>query len=253
MDGNEKKENIERLLIFRPVSIIYFIIILFWTMLLLPFLLFAGRVFSSTLGIPSYIALIIFLSSLFGSYINIPLTEVVSSQPVVSFREIDFFGVKWRLPEFIYRRRKTVVAVNLGGALIPTFVSFYLLLFVVPAYEANLLVAYGKVFIAFLIVTFIVHAVARPIRGLGIATPSFIPPSVAALTALTLFPIYTKSNPCIIAYIAGTLGTLVGADLLNIGKISRLGSPLVSIGGAGTFDGIYMTGIIAVLLVTLIL
>ncbi len=253
MDNNENEENIKRLLIFRPISIIYFMIILFWTMLLFPFLLFVGKVFSSTLGIPLYLALIIFLLSLFGSYINIPITEVVSPQPMVSFHEIDFFGVRWLLPEFNYKRRKTVVAINVGGALIPTFVSLYLLLFVVPAYETNLLVAYCKIFIAFLIVTFMVHAVARPVRGLGIATPSFIPPSVAALAALTLFPIYTGSNPCIIAYIAGTLGTLAGADLLNIGKISQLGSPLVSIGGAGTFDGIYMTGIMAVLLVMLIL
>jgi uncharacterized membrane protein len=51
-----------------------------------------------------------------------------------------------------------------------------------------------------------------------------------------------------LAYTAGTLGTLIGGDLLNLRKIRGLGAPVVSIGGAGTFDGIFLTGIIAVLL-----
>jgi uncharacterized membrane protein len=51
----------------------------------------------------------------------------------------------------------------------------------------------------------------------------------------------------IIAYISGTLGTLIGADILNLKKISQLGAPVASIGGAGTFDGIFLTGILAVL------
>ncbi len=45
-----------------------------------------------------------------------------------------------------------------------------------------------------------------------------------------------------------TLGSLIGADLLNLKKIPELGTPIASIGGAGTFDGIFLTGIISVLL-----
>ena len=41
---------------------------------------------------------------------------------------------------------------------------------------------------------------------------------------------------------------LIGADLLNLDKLRGLGTPVLSIGGAGTFDGIFMTGIMAVLL-----
>jgi len=73
------------------------------------------------------------------------------------------------------------------------------------------------------------------------------------LTSAILFPIYTRTNPFIIAYVAGTLGTLVGADLLNLNKISELGAPVVSIGGAGVFDGIYMTGIMSIFLLWLII
>jgi uncharacterized membrane protein len=51
-----------------------------------------------------------------------------------------------------------------------------------------------------------------------------------------------------VAYIAGTLGTLIGADLLRLKEIGQLGAPVASIGGAGTFDGVFLCGIIAVLL-----
>jgi uncharacterized membrane protein len=50
-----------------------------------------------------------------------------------------------------------------------------------------------------------------------------------------------------LAYIGGSIGTLVGADLLNLGKLQGLGAPVASIGGAGTFDGIFLTGVLAVL------
>jgi uncharacterized membrane protein len=50
------------------------------------------------------------------------------------------------------------------------------------------------------------------------------------------------------AYVAGSLGTLIAADLLNLGIIHALGALIASIGGAGRFDGIFMTGILAVLL-----
>ena len=53
----------------------------------------------------------------------------------------------------------------------------------------------------------------------------------------------------VLAYICGVLGVLIGADLLNLNKIKKLGAPTASIGGAGTFDGIFLTGVLAVLLV----
>jgi hypothetical protein len=43
-----------------------------------------------------------------------------------------------------------------------------------------------------------------------------------------------------------SLGTLVGADLLNLARVQGLGAPLVSIEGAGTFDGIFLTSVLSV-------
>jgi uncharacterized membrane protein len=82
---------------------------------------------------------------------------------------------------------------------------------------------------------------------MGIAEPVFIPPLAAAGAA---FLISRRFAPAL-AYISGSLGTLIGADLLNIKKFQGLGAPVASIGGAGTFDGIFMTGILAVLLASL--
>ena len=53
------------------------------------------------------------------------------------------------------------------------------------------------------------------------------------------------------AYISGSLGTLIGADLLNLDKLQGLGAPVASIGGAGTFDGVFLTGIAAVLIASI--
>jgi uncharacterized membrane protein len=57
----------------------------------------------------------------------------------------------------------------------------------------------------------------------------------------------------VLAYIGGTLGTLIGADILNMDKIKDLGAPVASIGGAGTFDGIFLSGIMGVLLAAILI
>jgi uncharacterized membrane protein len=66
----------------------------------------------------------------------------------------------------------------------------------------------------------------------------------AAITAAFI----SWRNAAPLAYAGGSLGVLIGADLLNLGKLQRLGAPVASIGGAGTFDGIFVTGLFAVLL-----
>jgi uncharacterized membrane protein len=94
------------------------------------------------------------------------------------------------------------------------------------------------------LVTLAVHRLAMPVPGVGIAVPMWVPPLVAAAAALALAP----EAPARAAYVGGTLGALVGGDLLNLGKLRGLGAAVVSIGGAGSFDGIFMTGVLAALL-----
>ncbi|MGC8998437.1 MAG: DUF1614 domain-containing protein [Candidatus Bathyarchaeia archaeon] len=76
-------------------------------------------------------------------------------------------------------------------------------------------------------------------------TPAFVPPLTAALMGYLL----PSGAPSIIAYTSGVFGTLIGADILNLHRIPKIGARIVSIGGAGTFDGIFLSGIISVLLV----
>ena len=135
----------------------------------------------------------------------------------------------------------------MGGAVIPVLISAYLL----TQFPSSLLLAGAGV----AIVAIVTHSVARPIKGVGIATPALIPPLTSVLSAVLLTSIVhipgCPAEPCrvIIAYTGGVLGTLIGADLLNLGKIKNLGAPVASIGGAGTFDGIFLSGFIALLLI----
>jgi uncharacterized membrane protein len=217
--------------------------LLVFAVLLLILILAIGLLFIGVLGLafkdvgfsPYTIALIL-VGTFLGSYVNIPILRLKTSVPVVTEEFVSFFGVVYRIPEMEYGEAITVVAVNVGGALIPTAVSLYLL------WKAPSVILYSLIGVA--IVALITHVVARPVKGVGIVTPAFISPIVAALSAIIL----PSSSPRVVAYVGGVLGTLIGADLSNLRVIPKLGAPIASIGGAGTFDGVFLTGIIAVLL-----
>jgi uncharacterized membrane protein len=185
------------------------------------------------LGInPRYVTALLLLS-LLGAYVNIPVAEIPGERVVPGHIEY-IWGVGYVVPE-VEERTHTIIAVNLGGAIIPTFLSLYLMF-------KNAL--FLRSLLGTAIVAAVVHWLARPVQGVGITVPTFVPPLLAAGVALLLA--WWSAAP--LAYIIGSLGTLIGADLLNLGKVSGLGAPVASIGGAGTFDGIFLTGILAVLL-----
>jgi uncharacterized membrane protein len=189
------------------------------------------------LGISSQAAFLLLLGSLIGSYFNIPVTEL-HAPSVRSGEIVDFYGMRYIVP-LVSTWSGTVVAVNVGGAVIPTLMSIYL----VMRYQLLL-----SAIVATAAVTFVIHMLATPVPGLGIAVPVFAPVVTTAIVALVVSREYAPP----LAYISGSLGTLLGADLLNLDKISGLGAPVASIGGAGTFDGIFLTGILAVLLAGLV-
>jgi len=166
------------------------------------------------IGIDSRYLISLLALSLMGSNLNLPIAR--------------FDGESDDAPA-------NVLAVNVGGALIPAGLSAYLL--VRGAAPLTTLIGVA-------VVALVVHRIARPLPGIGIAVPVIVPPIVAAAVGLLLAP--AAAPAC--AYVAGSLGTLIGADLTNLGTLRRLGGPVASIGGAGTFDGIFVTGILAVLL-----
>jgi uncharacterized membrane protein len=185
------------------------------------------------LGLSPGGALVLLFGSLIGSYFNIPITFLPG--PLVrSGQIVDFFGMQYVVP-LVSSWPGTVLAVNVGGAVIPTIMSTYLVI----RYQLWL-----KSAIAIAAIAFIIHSMATPVHGIGIAVPVFAPVVTTAILAFILSREYAAP----LAYIGGSMGTLIGADLLNLDKIAGLGAPVASIGGAGTFDGIFLTGILAVLL-----
>ena len=185
------------------------------------------------LGLGPGMAMLLLFGSLLGSYFNIPIT-VLPGRSIRSGEIVDFFGMRYVVPP-VTAWPGTVLAVNVGGAVIPTLMSTYLVL----RYHL-----WMKAAIAVVVIAIVIHSMATPVQGVGIAVPVFAPVVVTAILAFLLSREYAAP----LAYIGGSMGTLIGADLSNLDKISGLGAPVASIGGAGSFDGIFLTGILAVLL-----
>ena len=187
------------------------------------------------LGLSENSAILLFFVSLIGSAINLPLFSVRAEAPMTPSPPAPWRGVL-RMPKQPPFTGRTIIAVNVGGALVPMMFSAYL-------------IQHGtldpqQIVIATGIVTWVAYAFSRPVPGLGIGMPIFIAPITAALCGVLL----DGDSSAALAYICGTMGVLIGADILRLRAIQSMGAPIASIGGAGTFDGIFMTGIVAVLL-----
>ncbi len=191
----------------------------------------------SRLGLSPVTVLLVLFGSLIGSYVNLPIATLPAER-IVTREVVEIMGVPFLAPVAV-DWPGTVIAINVGGAVIPIMLSIYLLS------RYNL---WGPGAVAVAIVAFFVHQLAKPIPGMGISVPTLAPPLLAALVALLLSRRYAAP----LAYIGGGIGVLVGADLLNFGLLRSIGAPVASIGGAGTFDGVFLSGIIAVLLTSLV-
>jgi len=223
--------------IYFPHNLLVFAVFLFILVVAIG-LIFIGviSVAFEEVGFSQMMTALILVGTFVGSFVNIPVLKLKTAVPIIEEEFVSFFGIVYRIPRLEYGERTTMIAVNMGGALIPTCVSFYLL-WKLPS-------AISYAFVGVAVVAVVTHVFARPVKGVGIATPAFIPPIAAALLAYFL----PSGAPRVVAYVSGVLGTLIGADLSNLGVIPKLGAPVASIGGAGTFDGVFLSGIIAVLL-----
>lgn len=187
------------------------------------------------LGLSPESAYLLLLCTLGGSLINLPLFSLKAEAGAVP-PKIPPESAQWpffRLPPYT---GKTIVAVNVGGAVVPVAFSLYL--------SAHHPLTLFHIVAAVAVVAAVAYAISRPIRGIGIGMPTLIAPVVAALIATLLDP--EQRAP--LAYIGGTLGVLIGADLIRLKDVRKLGAPIAAIGGAGTFDGVFITGFVAVLL-----
>lgn len=192
------------------------------------------------LGLTPGQGFLVLLATLLGSGVNIPVrkTSQMVRRPVLRGSFMTFGSFPYRL-ETETELVDQEVAVNLGGCVIPCVLSLFFLS--QTGLQPGVLLALG-------LTTAVCYALARPIPGRGIGVPVLLPPLVAALAALIFAPEGLGPQA---AYISGTVGTLLGADVLHLmtpRTRRELDAPMLSIGGAGTFDGIFLAGIIAVLL-----
>lgn len=209
-----------------------FLLLIFLIPILLFMIFFNVAAFSfARLGLSPNGAFFFLTACIIGSLINIPLTRrrlYLPGRRMSSFSLFFFY-----YPPVV---QEQIISLNVGGAGLPVLFSLYLL-----ATRAPL----APTFLSLVVVTIVTKLMARPQPGVGIVMPAFIPPLVAAASALILAP---SGQTAPVAYIAGTAGTLIGADLLNWSKLKDFGAQMVSIGGAGIFDGIFLVGIISLLI-----
>ncbi len=222
-------------MIYLPVTLILFLILL----LLLPFIWFflaidVVQIAAAKLGFSRGLALFLFLLIIIGSTINIPLYRVESQVQVPLDLHSFWLERFWGLP-FQQVRQYTIVALNVGGGLIPVLLALYQL------GRANIL----AIILSTAIVTLVSYHSAQIVPGIGIQMNPLISPLTAVLCAVVL----SKGTPVPpVAFASGVLGTLIGADLLHLAQIERMSAGVLSIGGAGVFDGIALCGLFALLL-----
>jgi uncharacterized membrane protein len=216
-----------------PFSVFAFVVMI----MLLPILF--GELMAASLGklhLSPGVALLLMIAIIIGGLVNIPVKRIAHER-LVPMHPLAVFGLGRLWPEMVRERRETVIAVNLGGCVVPTGLAAYELLHLVGT-GASTLVA---LLVAAGINIAVCYFIARPVPGVGILMPGLVPAAVAAILALLLAPV----DAAPVAYIAGVAGPLIGADLLHLREIEESAVGVASIGGAGTFDGIVLSGIVA--------
>ena len=204
--------------------------------LLMPFFMFSFIEVLRSVGVDPLAALLLGASVTFLSLAMSPVNLVVYTLsrrqyiPVVDY--VIVFGIPVPVPHIVSQEEKSYIAINVGGAVIPLTVATYLAAHVFsPALMAAVAIA-----------SILIYAVSRVVPYVGVVTPALAPPILAALSALI-----AGGGP-VATYITAVYGTIIGADVLNMEKVLRYRPPFVSIGGAGVFDGIFLSGVLAVLL-----
>ncbi len=191
-------------------------------------------------------AWIVLFASVFGSVINIPIVRYPLDEEVEAPVSNPPGG--WMIPPMQSQRLRVVmtVAVNVGGCIVPVFLTIWLMRFI---FESGMQ-AVGVMLIGVVANSLICYRVARPVPGLGIALPLFVPPAVALLITWVGLGMtgLTQDIRSPVAFVIGISGPLIGADLMNWRKFKTISAAMVSIGGAGTWDGIVLSGLLASLL-----
>ncbi len=181
-------------------------------------------------------AVVLVIAIIAGGFINIPVKRIISDAnvPVHPFA---IFGVRDAWPQLRRIHRETTIAVNVGGCVIPTALAVYEIARL-AALEPQALLATAAVAG---INVWVCYRLARPVQGIGMVMPGLVSPLIAAGLAIAL----ASEHAAPVAFVAGIAGPLIGADLFHLDDVRKNFVGMASIGGAGTFDGIVLSGIVA--------
>ncbi|MBD3419105.1 MAG: DUF1614 domain-containing protein [Chitinivibrionales bacterium] len=219
------------------IALLLFVFLLFLFPLFLADLMLTAL---DRLGLEPEVSLLAAIGIFLGGIVNIPVRRIRRDNPM-DYSTLQMYGIHRILPQLIQQRNYTTIAVNAGGCLVPASIALYQIYRIATQRSEALVAVLG----ASAINIVVCHIFARPVPGVGIALSPIIPTSAAVLCGLFFIP---ELAP-VIAFVAGVTGPLIGADLLNLDKIARISTGVASIGGAGTFDGIVISGFLSTLLV----
>jgi uncharacterized membrane protein len=215
------------------LSLVLFLLLAFLLPLLFYQLMLTGL---AKLHLSPGAALGLMIAIVVGSMINIPVRRIRHAT-TVDVHPLAIYGFSSMLPQLRRVQRETVIAVNVGGCLVPTGLALYQLMHLAAIDPRYLM----PVALAAAANIALCYRVARPVPGVGIVMPGLIPPILAAGLAWLL----ARDQAAPVAFIAGVAGPLIGADLFHLRDIGPSATGIASIGGAGTFDGIVLSGIVA--------
>ena len=240
-------------LVFSPLSIWLLLGLVLLVIVGLP-LLFLGVIGAALagLGFSFWVIVLLLVVIVVGSFVNVPLFTMRQRERYVRKPQGQYAPSMY---DRMYRTDRwdeeeecgVVVSMNVGGAVVPILISIYLIALVVLGEVAGGEWFLVRIAVAVAVVSVVVFFAARPVRGIGIATPLFVGPLVTVAVSLILCGGFGLPA-AVMGFVAGTLGTLIGADLLHLRDVYAEGCGMLSIGGAGTFDGIFLTAIFAALL-----
>lgn len=229
---------------FLPVSLPIFLVLL-----ALPFMLLAasallewgpGPALQKVLGLSVFEAVALYVTVLIGGAMNLPVLEFKSRRDSEQ-RYVSYLGRKYPLP--VWHGHNTVVSVNVGGCIFALLASVYFALRLQPL----------AILLSTAIVALCVLLLAKPSRSIGFYLPAPVVPLVATGIALLGLSMHGGGlyNCARLAIVSGVVGTLAGTMILDVLRSHKLGASNISLGGLGTFDGIFLTGILSTIVASI--
>ncbi len=205
----------------------------------------------SKLGLTSAQGVLMLIAILIGRVVNFPVFTserlVIVQKPQTFGYTMDESGRHIQMEQDSANElKKQVFALNLGGFILPLLLS---LTFIIRLHVNNQADGvYGWIAFAMVMVAGGCYAMTKADPFTGLRVPLVMP---ALMTFISVFFFVPEPFRPVAAYVAGTMGTIIGgnlAPLLTPRIRNAVGTPMVSIGGAGTFGGVFVAGILAVLL-----